>query len=40
METVKRAVSDINYLRYKDTMHSLIAKDVKNVLSLIRDFSE
>lgn len=35
-ETVKKAVSDICYLRYKDTMHSLIAKDVGEVLGLIR----
>lgn len=40
MGTVEKAVSDINYLRYKDTMHSLIAKDIENLLSLIRDFSE
>lgn len=31
-EAVKKAVSDINYLRYKETMHSLIAKDIKQVL--------
>ena len=35
-EVVKKAVSDINYLRYKDTMHSLIAKDIQGVLDLIR----
>lgn len=34
---VKKAVSDINYLRYKETMHSLIAKDIKQVLALIED---
>lgn len=27
-ETVKKAVTDINYLRYKDTKYSLIAKDI------------
>lgn len=36
-ETVKKAVSEINYLRYKDTMHGLIAKDISEVLSLIRE---
>ena len=35
-ESVRRAVSDINYLRYKDTMHSLIAKDIQEVLELIQ----
>ena len=34
-ETVRSAVSDINYLRYKDTMHSLIAKDIQELLELI-----
>lgn len=34
-EIVKRSVSDINYLRYKDTMHSLIAGDMRKVLQLI-----
>lgn len=36
-EIVKKAVSDINYLRYKDTMHSLIAKDIEKVLSMIKE---
>jgi len=34
-ETVRSAVSNINYLRYKDTMHSLIAKDIQELLELI-----
>ena len=36
-QTVKKAVSDINYLRYKDTMHSLLAKDMQKVLGLIQE---
>jgi len=36
-ETVKKAVSDINYLRYMDTMHGLIAKDIQGVLSLLKE---
>lgn len=36
-EVVRKAVLDINYLRYKETMHSLLAKDVNTVLSLIRE---
>ena len=36
-ETVKKAVYEINYLRYKDTMHSLIAKDIREVLDLIKE---
>lgn len=39
-ETVKNAVSGINYLRYKDTMHGLIAKDIGGVLSLIQETGE
>ena len=39
-ETVKKAVSNINYLRYKDTMHSLIAKDIQEVLGLIKEVGE
>ena len=39
-EIVKKAVSDIDYLRYKETMHSLIAKDIEEVLSLIRELDE
>jgi|GEM_PF-728580 len=39
-EIVKKAVSDINYLRYKDTMHSLIAKDIQVVLGLIKEVGE
>ena len=35
--TVKKAVSEINYLRYKDTMHSLIEKDIWQVLDLIKE---
>jgi len=38
--TVKKAVSDINYLRHKETMHSLIAKDIGEVLSLIKEVGE
>lgn len=38
-ETVKRAISDINYLQYKDTMHSLIAKDIQDLLGLIQEES-
>lgn len=37
-EVVRKAVSDIDYLRYKETMHSLLAKDIDTVLSLIREF--
>jgi len=36
-QTVKKAVSAINYLRYKDTMHSLLAKDMQKVLGLIHE---
>jgi len=36
-QTVKKAVSAINYLRYKDTMHSLLAKDMQKVLGLIQE---
>lgn len=36
-EAVRKTVSDIDYLRYKETMHSLLAKDVNTVLSLIRE---
>lgn len=36
-DVVELAVSDINYLRYKDTMHSLIAKDIEHVLILIQN---
>lgn len=39
-ETLKRAISDINYLRYKDTMHSLIAKDIQGVLGLIKEVGD
>lgn len=39
-ETVKKNVTAINYLRYKDTMHSLIAKDIQEVLRLIKEVSE
>ena len=39
-ETVKKAVSDINYLRYKDTMHSVITKDMQEVLNLIKEMRE
>ena len=35
-ETVRSAVSNINYLRYKDTMHSLIAKDIQELLLMIQ----
>ena len=35
-ETVRSAVSNINYLRYKDTMHSLIAKDIQELLFMIQ----
>lgn len=34
---VRKAVLDIDYLRYKETMHSLLAKDIDTVLSLIRE---
>lgn len=40
IETVKKAVTDINYMQYKDTMHSLIAKDIQGVLSLIKEVGE
>lgn len=36
-EVVKAAVLDIDYLQYMDTMHSLLAKDIDKVLSLIRE---
>lgn len=36
-QTVKKAVSAINYLRYKETMHSLLAKDMQKVLGLIQE---
>lgn len=39
-ETVKKAVSNINYLRYKDTMHNLIAKDIQGVLSSIKEVGQ
>lgn len=34
-DIVKERVSAIDYFRYKDTMHSLIAKDMQAVLALI-----
>lgn len=39
-EVVKKAVSDIDYQRYKETMHSLLAKDIDAALSLIRELSK
>jgi hypothetical protein len=36
-EIVKNAVYDINYMRYKDTMHSLIARDIQGVLHVIEE---
>lgn len=36
-DVVKRAVSNLDYLQYKETMHSLLAKDINEVLSLIRE---
>lgn len=36
-ETVKAAVSHIDYTRYKESMHSLLAKDIQDVLSLIKE---
>lgn len=39
-ETVKEAVSDLNYLKYKETMHSLIAKDIQDVLDRIKAAEE
>lgn len=38
-EIVNKAVSNINYMRYKETMHSLIAKDIKMILDLIKELS-
>lgn len=32
---IKECVSSINYLRYKDTMHNLIAKDIQKLLETI-----
>lgn len=37
---VKKAAADINYLRFKDTMHSLIAADIEKLLTLIGEFGE
>lgn len=37
-EIVKRAVSSIDYMRYKETMHSLIAKDIEKVQNLISEY--
>ena len=39
-ETVKEAVSDLNYMKYKETMHSLIAKDIQDVLDRIKAAEE
>ena len=39
-ETVKEAVSYLNYLKYKETMHSLIAKDIQDVLDRIKAAEE
>lgn len=39
-EVVKKAVSDIDYLRYKETMHSLLAKDIEEILSLIKELDD
>lgn len=39
-EIVKRAVSAINYLRYQETMHSLLAKDIEDVLCFISSCGE
>jgi len=35
-ENIDAALSNINYLRYKDTMHSLIAKDIQELLLMIQ----
>lgn len=32
---IRQRVLEINYLRYKDTMHSLIAKDIESLLKVI-----
>lgn len=34
-EQIKQQVLEIDYLRYKDTMHSLIAKDIDSLLKTI-----
>lgn len=39
-EVVKKAVSNIDYLQYKETMHSLLAKDIDIVLSLIKELDQ
>lgn len=39
-EIVKEAVSGINYLRYKNTMHSLLMKDIQGILELIKEVGE
>lgn len=39
-EVVCNAVSNINYLKYKETMNSLISKDIQQLLSLARGANE
>lgn len=34
-DSIYRAVSKINYMKYKDTMHSLIKKDIQKLLNVV-----
>lgn len=38
-ETVYRAAKDIDYLKYKETMHNLISKDIQEILTLMQVYN-
>lgn len=38
--TIKASALNIDYFRYKDTMHSLLQKDIRELIELIDSFDE